>query len=113
MTTNPTPQGLPAKICVIPPEPFSEDELRQRWNAQADEWNSWDNLSPGEQLEWAQSCAIAADHAERVAWTQICSRAPIPQYDRQQIAALLKPGETIAATDPANAILAIAADCTG
>jgi hypothetical protein len=50
----------------IPPAPFSEDELREQWNAQADvELNHWDNLGLDEQLGWAQARAIAADRAQR------------------------------------------------
>jgi len=45
----------------ITPGPFSEHELRIRWNEQADEFNQWESLDLSEQLAWAQSCAIAAD----------------------------------------------------
>jgi hypothetical protein len=47
----------------IPPGPLSEDDLRQGWNAQADEFNQWDSLDTSEQLAWAQARAIAADRA--------------------------------------------------
>jgi hypothetical protein len=45
----------------IPPGPLSEDDLRQRWNQQADEHNQWESLDSCEQLEWAQALAIKAD----------------------------------------------------
>ena len=44
----------------IPLGPFSEDDLRQQWNAQADEFNQWDSLDTSEQLAWAQARATAA-----------------------------------------------------
>ncbi len=47
----------------IPPGPLSEDDLRQRWNQQADEYNQWESLDSAEQLAWAQARAIAADRA--------------------------------------------------
>jgi len=47
----------------IPPSPLSEHDLRQQWNAQADQYNQWDSLDSGEQLAWAQCRAIAADRA--------------------------------------------------
>jgi len=34
----------------IPPGPLSEDDLRQRWNQQADEYNQWESLDSCEQL---------------------------------------------------------------
>ena len=40
------------------PGPFSEHDLIQRWNAQADNANQWDSLDTCEQLAWAQTCAI-------------------------------------------------------
>jgi len=43
----------------IPPGPFSEHELREQWNQQADEHNQWGSLDSSEQLAWAQLCAIA------------------------------------------------------
>jgi hypothetical protein len=49
----------------IPPAPFSGDELREQWNAQADVFDHWDNLGLDEQLGWAQARAIAADRAQR------------------------------------------------
>jgi len=45
----------------IPPGPLSEDDLRQRWNQQADEYNQWESLDSCEQLAWAQALAIRAD----------------------------------------------------
>ena len=43
--------------------PFSEDDLRQQWNAQADKHNQWESLDSAEQLAWAQARAIAVDRA--------------------------------------------------
>jgi len=45
----------------IPPGPLSEDDLRQRWNQQADKYNQWESLDSCEQLAWAQALAIRAD----------------------------------------------------
>ena len=45
----------------IPPGPYSEDDLRQQWNTQADKGEQWDLLDSSEQLTWAQARAIAAD----------------------------------------------------
>ena len=45
----------------IEPGPFSEHDLRQQWNAQADEFNQWESLDSSEQLAWAQTRAVAAD----------------------------------------------------
>ena len=51
----------------IPLGPLSEDNLRQQWNAQADEHNQWESLDSAEQLAWAQARAIAADRRARAA----------------------------------------------
>ena len=51
----------------IPMGPFSEDDLRQQWNAQADEHNQWESLDSAEQLAWAQARAIGADRCARAA----------------------------------------------
>jgi hypothetical protein len=45
--------------------PISERDLIQQWNAQADKFNQWESLDPGEQLVWAQARAIAADRNRR------------------------------------------------
>ena len=45
----------------MPPAPLSEDDLRQQWNKQADEYNQWESLDSWEQLAWAQALAIRAD----------------------------------------------------
>jgi hypothetical protein len=45
----------------IPPGPLSEDDLRQRWNREADKYNQWESLDSCEQLAWAQALAIRAD----------------------------------------------------
>jgi hypothetical protein len=42
----------------ILPGPYSEHELRNQWNAQADKHNQWDSLDSSEQLAWAQVRAI-------------------------------------------------------
>jgi len=58
------PLPLPTQTLTsdeIPPGPLSEDDLRQRWNKQADEYNQWESLDSCEQLEWAQALAIRAD----------------------------------------------------
>jgi hypothetical protein len=58
------PLPLPTQTLTsdeIPPGPLSEDDLRQRWNKQADEYNQWESLDSCEQLEWAQALAIWAD----------------------------------------------------
>jgi hypothetical protein len=47
----------------IPPGSLSEDDLRRRWNEQADEYNQWESLGSCEQLAWAQALAIMADRA--------------------------------------------------
>jgi hypothetical protein len=44
----------------VEPGPFSEHDLREQWNAQADEFNQWESLDSSEQLAWAQTRAIAA-----------------------------------------------------
>ena len=51
----------------VPLGPFSEGDLRQQWNAQADERNQWESLGSGEQLAWAQARAIGADRSVRAA----------------------------------------------
>lgn len=55
----------PATSNDIPPGPFSEQDLREAWNGQADQFNQWDSLDTGEQLAWAQARAIAADRARQ------------------------------------------------
>lgn len=45
----------------IPPGSLSEDDLRQRWNQQSDQYNQWESLDSSEQLAWAQALAIRAD----------------------------------------------------
>ena len=44
----------------ILPGPYSENDLRDRWNSQADVDHPWDDLESYEQLAWAQAQAIAA-----------------------------------------------------
>lgn len=67
---QPLAQPAPAEPATsddIPPGPFSEHDLREAWNGQADQFNQWDSLDTGEQLAWAQARAIAADRARRPA----------------------------------------------
>jgi hypothetical protein len=44
----------------IKPGPFSEYELREQWNSQADEFNQWDSLDSCKQLAWAQAQALSS-----------------------------------------------------
>ena len=53
--------GLYSNPGQVEPGPFSENDLREQWNAQADELNQWESLDSSEQLAWAQARAIAAD----------------------------------------------------
>ena len=39
------------------------EEIRNAWNAQADEQNQWDELSEVEKIEWAVACAICLSSA--------------------------------------------------
>lgn len=48
----------------VKPGPFSEHELREQWNSQADKFNQWDSLDGCEQLAWAQTRAIEAGRKE-------------------------------------------------
>ena len=40
-----------------------EEWLAESWNKQADDFNQWDSLSLGKQLQWAQVQAVEADRA--------------------------------------------------
>jgi len=60
------------------PDPLSEQDLRQQWNAQADAFNQWESLDPSEQLDWAQSRAVAVDRNRRVALVQPGGQGPLP-----------------------------------
>ena len=64
---QPEPEVVGPSDGEPPPGPFSEHDLRQQWNQQADEFNQWDSLDSSEQLAWAQVRAIAADRARRPA----------------------------------------------
>lgn len=55
----------------FPPGPISENDLREAWNQQADQFDQWDSLESYEQLAWAQIRAIAADRAQQEAPTPI------------------------------------------
>ncbi len=59
--TDPRIIAVPSSPEQVEPGPFSEYELREQWNAQADEFNQWESLDSCEQLAWAQTRAIAAD----------------------------------------------------
>lgn len=59
--TDPRLIALSSNPGQAEPGPFSEHELREQWNAQADESNQWESLDSSEQLAWAQTRAIAAD----------------------------------------------------
>ena len=59
--TDPRIIALPSSPGQVEPGPFSEHDLREQWNAQADELNQWESLDSSEQLAWAQTRAIAAD----------------------------------------------------
>lgn len=58
---------VPAEPATITPAPFTEQQLCNAWNSQADHANDWDSLDIFEQLAWAQARAIAADRAGRPA----------------------------------------------
>jgi len=56
--TDPRIIALSSNPGQVEPGPFSEHDLREQWNAQADEFNQWDSLDSSEQLAWAQNRAI-------------------------------------------------------
>ena len=64
--TDPSPRAALTSD-DIPPGPFSEDDLREQWNARADKDEQWDSLDSSEQLAWAQARAITADRCARAA----------------------------------------------
>lgn len=51
----------------VEPGPFSEHELREQWNAQADPSDPWDESDLSEKLAWAQTRAIASVQFPRLA----------------------------------------------
>jgi hypothetical protein len=61
--TDPRLIALSSNPGQVEPGPFSEHDLREQWNAQADEFNQWESLDSSEQLAWAQTRAIAAQAA--------------------------------------------------
>jgi hypothetical protein len=65
----------------IPPGPLSEDDLRQRWNQQADEHNQWESLDSAEQLAWAQALAIKADRHASALKAEPGGESPRPRGD--------------------------------
>jgi len=82
----------------VEPDPFSEHELREQWNAQADEFNQWESLDSAEQLAWAQARAIAADRNGRPTAT------PAPEVlsaeVKELVAALEADAECVTAERP-------------
>ena len=70
----------------LPPGPISENDLREQWNEQADEFNQWESLGLNEQLKWAQIRAIAADRAQQVAR---CGHQPAPPAEGEVTTAML------------------------
>jgi hypothetical protein len=65
-TNHPAPAAT-AEPATITPAPFSEQDLREAWNSQADRCSQWDELDSWEQLAIAQTRAIAADRTGRPA----------------------------------------------
>jgi hypothetical protein len=61
--TDPRLIALSSNPGQVEPGPFSEHDLREQWNAQADDFNQWESLDSSEQLAWAQTRAIAAQAA--------------------------------------------------
>jgi Lar family restriction alleviation protein len=67
--TDPRLIALSSNPGQVEPGPFSEHDLREQWNAQADQFNQWESLDSSEQLAWAQTRAIAAQAAaQSEAW---------------------------------------------
>ena len=58
--TDPRIIALSSNPGQVEPGPFSEHDLREQWNAQADEFNRWESLDSSEQLAWAQTRAITS-----------------------------------------------------
>ena len=74
--TNPTPaDAVRAAAADIPPGPYSEQDLREQWNAQEADGEDWDSLESCEQLAWAQARA----------WVESCrhSAALIRQHEAE------------------------------
>jgi hypothetical protein len=65
--TDPRLIALSSNPGQVEPGPFSEHDLREQWNAQADEFNQWESLNSAEQLAWAQTRAIASVKFPRLA----------------------------------------------
>jgi hypothetical protein len=79
--TDPRLLALSSNPGQVEPGPFSEHDLREQWNAQANEFNQWESLDSSEQLAWAQARAIAADRNGRPA------APPAPEvWDRPSLA---------------------------
>ena len=45
------------------PEAVQLDEIKAAWNAQADEFNQWDELCEDEKVEWAAAYAVTKERA--------------------------------------------------
>ena len=59
--------------------PLSLDQLRDQWNAQADDFNQWDSLGLDEQIGWAQDRAaelLAQRHPQPIS---VNERLPGPE----------------------------------
>ena len=80
--TDPRIIALSSNPGQVEPGPFSEHELRQQWNAQADEFNQWESLDSSEQLAWAQARAIAADRNGRPAAQPAAQPVDVPNLMR-------------------------------
>lgn len=50
--------------------PLSLDQLRDQWNAQADDFNQWDSLGLDEQIGWAQARAAGLPSTTKHCATQ-------------------------------------------
>jgi hypothetical protein len=72
-----------ARAALAEPEPegptdedlFSLDQLRDKWNAQADAFNTWDELGIDEIVWWAQHQALAR-------WGNHLTLQPVPVSER-------------------------------
>ena len=57
------PRALCKKPAPQPPEAVQLDEIKAAWNAQADEFNQWDELGEDEKVEWAAAYAVTKERA--------------------------------------------------
>jgi hypothetical protein len=65
--TDPRLIALSSNPGQVEPGPFSEHDLREQWNAQANEFNQWESLDLSEQLAWAQTRAVVSFQLPRLA----------------------------------------------